>query len=138
MKRRVFSILLALCMVLTMLPATVEAAEPVPKGLKYSINGDEITIVDYTGSATELVIPATIEGMPVTTIGDYAFNNGNLTSVTIPDSVTTIGDYAFRNGNLNSITIPDSVTTIGDYAFSDCDRLTGIFVFIAEKINNIT
>ena len=115
-------------MVLTMLPATVEAAEPVPKGLKYSINGDEITIVDYTGSATELVIPATIEGMPVTTIGDYAFNNGNLTSVTIPDSVTTIGDYAFRNGNLNSITIPDSVTTIGDYAFSDCDRLTGIFV----------
>ena len=74
---------------------------------------------------TELVIPPTIDGFSVTSIGGGAFAyNPLLTSVTIPDSVTSIGDLAFaqvyngNRGSLASITIPDSVTSIGHGAFT--------------------
>ena len=63
----------------------------------YTVSDGEATITDYTGSATDLTIPNTLGGYPVTTIGYHAFywcDNGP-TSVTIPDSVTTIGDSAF-------------------------------------------
>ena len=52
---------------------------------------------------------------------------GNITSVTIPDSVTTIRQHAFRGcDGFTSITLPDSVTTIGNYAFYYCEALTSI------------
>ena len=70
---------------------------------------------DFDGS---VVIPAEIDGLPVTKIGERALGNDFLTSVTIPDSVTEIGKYTFSNcSSLASIKIPDSVTSIGDYAF---------------------
>ena len=53
----------------------------------------------------------------VSTIGEKAFHNNNLTSITIPDGVTTIGNWAFANNELESVTIPDSVKTIGKKAF---------------------
>ena len=55
----------------------------------------------------------------VTSIGDNAFTNNSLTSVTIPDSVTSIGYGVFQENSLTSVTIPDGVTSIGDSAFSD-------------------
>ncbi len=65
----------------------------------------------------------------VTSIGYCAFNDMNLTSVTIPDSVTSIGSCAFANcTNLTSITIPDSVTSISSNAFANCTNLTSITI----------
>ena len=50
-----------------------------------------------TCTDTDIVIPDTYNGLPVTTIGyDAFFNCDSLTSVTIPDSVTTIGSGAFQ------------------------------------------
>ena len=55
----------------------------------------------------------------VTTIGDHAFSNTRLTSITLPSNLTSIGNSAFEGcGSLESISIPNSVTTIGDHAFS--------------------
>ncbi|MBR3438445.1 MAG: leucine-rich repeat protein, partial [Clostridia bacterium] len=61
------------------------------------INNQEVTVTgcDETASG-KLVIPGTIEGYPVTSIGDSAFENcTGLTDITIPESVKTIGNRAF-------------------------------------------
>jgi len=88
------------------------------------------TVTDYTGTATEVVIPRLYKGKKITSIGNRAFYGcTSLTSVTIPDSVTSIGNYAFRNcTSLTSVTIGDSVTSIGERAFCDCTGLTSITI----------
>ena len=100
-----------------------------------------------------MTIPGTINSLPVTSIGAYAFESKtNLTSVTIPDSVTTIGSDAFSScyaltsvmigsgvtsvGNrgflncfgLTSLTIGSGVTSIGDTAFFTCSSLTSVTI----------
>ena len=86
-----------------------------------------ITLTDYTGTETDVTIPAQINGIPVTAIGETAFQGKNLTSVTIPTSVTSIGVSAFQNNQLTSITIPGSVTAIGNGAFM-YNQLTGVAI----------
>ena len=64
----------------------------------------------------------------VTEIGDFAFYYcGNLTSVTIPDSVTSIGESAFESTPLTSVRISKSITSIGGAAFCDCYNLKNIY-----------
>ena len=92
----------------------------------YDTNGvSTITITGYEGSASELVIPDTIDGYTVTKIGAGVFQqNTNLSTVTLPSSLVSIGNSAFYEcTNLKSIVIPDSVTAIGSYAFRGCSRL---------------
>ena len=65
--------------------------------LTWTTTNGEVTITDCDEAATgELIIPDTIEGNPVTSIGPFAFYNcSSLTSITIGNSVTSIGDGAF-------------------------------------------
>ncbi len=76
----------------------------------------------------EIIIPATFDSCPVTSIGTRAFNCcDKLTSVIIPDTVTTIGKRAFNEcSELTSVTIPSSVTSIGDGAFNQCRALVSV------------
>ena len=81
-----------------------------------------------TPVAVSIPSSVTIEGstFSVTSIGNSAFTNCNLTSIEIPNSVTSIGNWAFTNCNLTSIEIPNSVTSIGNSAFGNCNGLTSI------------
>ncbi|MBE5751742.1 MAG: leucine-rich repeat domain-containing protein [Clostridiales bacterium] len=121
----------------TVLPAIeLPTGEPIEKGatrnLHYQrIAGKEEYRVIGLGLASEqdIVISSTYNGLPVTEIGDYAFEVGSyITSVKIPNTVTTIGGAAFRDCvDLVSVTIPDSVTTIGSSAFNNCYSLTNVY-----------
>ena len=96
----------------------------------YTSNAGGVTITNYTGPGGAVNIPATINGLPVTGIGDSAFaNNHSLTSVTIPAGVTGIGQNAFSDCiGLTSVTIPPGVTNIGDSAFYFCTNLTAVAI----------
>jgi hypothetical protein len=70
--------------------------------------------------AGDLVIPDALYGLPDIGIGPFAFaDNGEITGVTLPQSVTLIGDFAFGwCHGLTEINIPDSVTAIGSNPFA--------------------
>jgi len=77
-----------------------------------------------------VIIPSTIDGLPVTSLGDSAFFGCiSLTNVTIPNNVTSIGDNAFGGcTRLTSATIGNGVTSIGGYAFGGCTSLTSVTI----------
>jgi len=75
-----------------------------------------------TDIAPNPVIPSTVLG-----IGNFAFADTNLTTITLPNSLLVIGDSAFAGGSLTSITIPDSVVYIEGWAFSNNNLLNVVF-----------
>jgi hypothetical protein len=107
-------------------PATTRASAAA--GFVYTLSGANATVTGCeTVCPNDLIIPSTLAGHPVTTIGANAFDHENLTSVTIPNTVTEISDYAFDNSPLPSVSIPNSVVTIGSYAFSG-NQLTSVTI----------
>ncbi len=114
----VFALLLGLC-------SAGYAAEPTAD-FQYTEGKDGLTLTGYTGSKSNLTIPAEIGGKAVTAIGDECFQGKIcLERVHIPEGVRTIGDYAFETCSaLQRVYLPDSLTAIGDGAFSGCGHLT--------------
>ena len=148
MKRKLLAILTSIVLLCAMLPlgaVSVNAATTgTYGGMNYKIANGEVTITGYTSDLPEHVtIPATIEGCPVTVIGDDAFYGCRLLTLVMADTITEIGksafsgcfdlgyvdmsdavveikDSAFCACNLFSIDLPNGVTTIGKYAFQAC------------------
>ncbi len=151
--KRLISLLVAVCMMITMLPlsaVTAFAADTASSTgtasygdyryeYKVDANG-KATITKFYGPTIGsycIDIPGTLGGYTVTAIGDWAFADQNyLTGVTFPQSVTSIGDYAFLDCHtLDNVTIPPSVTSIGKSAFYRCYALTTLS--LGENIEKI-
>src|SRR5579862_16243 len=112
---------------LTGLTALLAAGVNAQAQFTYTTNNGTITITGYMGPNDGVVIPSTIDGMPVTTVGTNAFFASTLTNVTIPNSVASIEEQAFSGCGLSRVTIPNSVTNIGPYGFGGCTHLTGVY-----------
>jgi TolB-like protein len=76
-----------------------------PRYFETRVEDGEVIITGYTGTDTDVVIPQTIGGMPVTGIGWDFEGNSIMSSITIPINII-IGTYVFANcGSLMTITV---------------------------------
>lgn len=104
---------------------------------RYSVVNGQAQITGYTGSGGDIIIPNTIDGYPVTSIGANAFyNRSTITNIRIPGTVKTVGDFAFRYCvGLTSVEVEAGVISIGNYAFDECSNL--ISVFLPDSVTSI-
>ena len=148
MKKRIFSFVLAVLMIASLLPATALAADVVASGtcgaegngsnLTWTLDSEGVLTISGSGDmynygssdfsapwdGSRSRVKSVVIADGVTSIGEYAFFYcESLTSVTIPDSVTSIGKYAFF-----CCTSLASVTSIGRFAFSNCTSLTSVTI----------
>ena len=77
-------------------------------GLQFTQNGEEYTVSGYTGTATEVIIPATYNSKAVTAIGEDAFaGKTSIVTLYVPGSVTAIAEGALAGcASLENLTIP--------------------------------
>ena len=77
----------------------------------------------------------TFKSSLTTTINDRAFQSwSELRSIAFVEGMKTIGDYAFSNKGIRTLTIPHSVTTIGNSSNEECRTMTTIPIL--NWINN--
>ena len=132
--------------------------------LSYSVNDGKVTVEGFADVffIPHLVIPETIEGMPVVAIDGSRFSKSNIESVVFPTSLERIewsqfaecsrltsvsfaaegnlkkiGRYAFQNCPLTCVSIPASVETIDDYAFKSNSSLTSVSFAAEGKLKKI-
>ena len=99
------------------------------------LTGNDISIVQYDGFDSDIVVPSVIDGYTVTTIGDLALYYGEyysevpVKSLTLPDTLTTLERRSLSTCSyLTSVTIPANVNTIGEFALTNCRKLEKIHV----------
>ena len=91
----------------------------------YRIPEGVTSIGNFAFYDTELTTVEIPEG--VISIGDFAFNGcGDLMSVSLPSSLKSIGKAAFFSSGLQYVEIPEGVSSIGDAAFGRCENLTSV------------
>ena len=86
------------------------------------------TITGFAGEPTDLVIPLSLGGYNVVSIGPAAFSGSTtLRTLSIPDGISTISAEAFATcPNLVSVEIGATVSYIGSRAFANCKSLTDV------------
>lgn len=96
---------------------------------KLELNEDGSYSVKEIGKETDLVLPSSYNGIPITAIKEGAcYNRVSLTSVTLPDSITTIGKSAFADSGITVLKLGSGLTEIEDGAFSRCESLESIII----------
>ena len=145
--KRLISLLVAVCMMITMLPlsAVTAFAEDTASSTggtasdgtdtykyEYTVNDGTATITKFLGPVDpanngpyDIEIPSELGGHPVTGLGEYSF---------------AANPYDGHQGNplcskIRSVTIQQNVTSIGDRAFDGCSALTTLS--LGEKIKTI-
>ena len=115
----------ALPRVSDLLGSDIPAAAAVSGDYEYKALSDgTVKITKYKGKASNLTVPDKLNGKTVSAIGDQAFYQCDLKTVTIPKSVKTLGADSFReSASLTKVTFSGGTTSIGTYSFYGCTSL---------------
>ena len=133
LKDIILRIMMFVCLILLMDKWTVSTTHALQyDGFEYELiaDGTEIKITGYNGD-TVLVVPSTINELPVTIVGEAAFKNcKDIETAIISDGILTIEKFAFSNcSNLKFVECVGQLEEILDYAFEDCTNLKQIIVW---------
>lgn len=95
--------------------------ERVTDSFKYSETNEEITITEFIGSATDVIVPGAINGKPVTAIGEDVFkNNTGITSVTFDGAFNNYTEKMFEGcSSIKKLTISGVYNKALYYLFGD-------------------
>lgn len=97
---------------------------------RYKIYEHYVSISEYVGDESNVVIPDKIDDLPVYVIEEGAFaDSQSLYSLTLSKDIVQIGIKAFSNCPLlKNITLPKTLTDIADNAFYNCSSLEEIIL----------
>ena len=132
--KRLLSITAAAVLIFTAAPTVTSYAEKKDESKDFyyqKTDNNEICVTDCVNTdIKELMIPETIDGLPVTSIGKNAFFHlEEMTSCVIPDSVTSIDKQTFVGcPKLITVSIGSGVSSIGEFSFADSLNLTSFTV----------
>ena len=120
--------------------ATEEDADITLNGIYLSSGEEGYVVIGYEDGISSLVIPESIDGVPVVAIGERAFRDCSSLSgdVVLPKSIVAIEKEAFMNADgLNGrIYFPQSLKVISDRAFYGCQSLQGDLI-IPDSVETI-
>ncbi len=159
----------ALLFALLLLPAAARGEETAPpritnaEGFVYILTGDDgAEIIGYTGDNPEPVIPSSLDGHPVRSVGERAFSNAPITAVTVSEGIRTIRSLAFEHCRgltavrlpegltelesnvfsgcvlLKTVNLPDSLTSVGDAVFVGCSSLETVTLSAGHPLLELT
>ena len=120
--------------------ATEEDADITLNGIYLSSGEEGYVVIGYEDGISSLVIPESIDGVPVVAIGERAFRDCSSLKgdVVLPKSIVAIEKEAFMNAyGLNGrIYFPQSLKVISDRAFYGCQSLQGDLI-IPDSVETI-
>ncbi len=140
MKKRIFKSFIfafAVSALITLFVFSGSAKNVKKNGFTFDVQKSGVTVVSYSGTAKKVKIPAKVNGVPVTAIGNECFWQARtITVLSIPSTVTEIGISAFNEcTGLKKIVLPKELKTLGSAAFWYCTNLeTVVLDTKAEKI----
>lgn len=113
----------------------IYSTETIYQGLLYKVVLGEVVIVEYVGNESYLEIPKSINGLPVTSISEYAFNSiFGLKGITLPNSIVNISDNAFTNLKLRYLKINSKLVISGNYLTTLKNMLSNTIVYIEDSL----
>ena len=133
-----------LCLMLCLIiPTTIEAKKkPFGNGLYWELSDNGVLTISGRGNMPNYAYDKyknapwakkqynkVIIEEGISSIGDYSFRFGSMSSIEIAPSVTIIGKGSFAGCKyLSSLNIPSSVIRIERYAFGACDMLSSVVI----------
>lgn len=98
----------------------------------YTVSAHAVTITGWSGTEKKLVVPAEIDGLPVTVIAAGAFADAPCERVILPDTLRRVEPDAFAGSAVEEVTLFDSLSDITDYAFRGCGALRTLHINAAS------
>jgi len=110
-----------------MMTASISACD-IKTGASFDLNEDgaSYTIRHATAINGRITMQETYKGLPVTVIGERAFEGRAIDTFIFADTVVTVGNYAFLYSDVRTVDFSNSLQTIGENAFAFCYNLEEI------------